>query len=59
MNFADPKTCTYYAYRFHYCQTYFYLVDPKDFTAGGAVRTYQWRNPETNESVWINGLKDG
>jgi hypothetical protein len=37
--YADPSTCTYYAYECTYCQKYFYLVQPKDFQAGGAKRT--------------------
>lgn len=47
--YADPSTCTYYTYQCTYCQKYFYLVRPNDFQAGGATRTVQYRNPDTNE----------
>jgi hypothetical protein len=47
--YADPKTCTYYAYNCCYCGGFFYLVDPKTFEAMGAKRTVQYRNPNTNE----------
>ena len=46
--YTDPKTCTYYAYRCVYCTSFFYLVDPRTFMAGGCKRTVQWRNPNTN-----------
>jgi hypothetical protein len=45
--YAPPDTCTYYAYNCCYCEKFFYLVDPKTFQAMGAVRTVQYRNPET------------
>jgi hypothetical protein len=47
--YADPSTCTYYAYECTYCQKYFYLVRPNDFQADVATRTVQYRNPDTNE----------
>lgn len=47
--YAPPDTCTYYAYRCTYCERFFYLVDPKNFEAGGAKRTVQYRNPNTGE----------
>ena len=47
--YADPKTCTYYAYECTYCQKYAYLVQPRDFQAGRVTRTVRYRNPETNE----------
>jgi hypothetical protein len=48
-DYADPQTCTYYAYECTYCLKYFYLVQPKDKQAGGVKRTVQYRNPNTNE----------
>jgi hypothetical protein len=48
-NYVDPTIATYYAYPCTYCQKYFYLVNPKDFQAGGAKRTVQYRNEDTGE----------
>jgi hypothetical protein len=52
--YADPKTCTYYAYRCCYCTTFFYLVDPKTFNAMGCTQTVQYRNKKTSEVVSTN-----
>jgi hypothetical protein len=42
--YADPKTCTYYAYNCCYSGGFFYLVDPKTFEAMGATRNNHFRN---------------
>ena len=47
--YADPSTCTYYAYNCCYCERFFYLVGPHTFEAMGAIRIIQYRNPNTNE----------
>jgi hypothetical protein len=52
--YAEPKTCTYYAYRCCYCTTFFYLVDPKTFQAMGCTQTVQYRNKKTGEVVSKN-----
>jgi hypothetical protein len=59
--YADPSPsfCTYYAYRCCYCEKFFYLVDPKTFEAMGAVRTVQYRNPETGEIAAKENRSEG
>jgi hypothetical protein len=44
--YAPPDTCTYYAYQCTYCESFFHLVDPKTFEAGGAIRTVTYKNSE-------------
>ena len=55
----DLSFCTYYAYRCCYCEKFFYLVDPKTFEAMGAVRTVQYRNPETGEIAARENRSEG
>lgn len=57
--YADPSTCTYYAYPCTYCQKYFYLVQSKDFQAGGCTRTVQYRNKETDEVKAMHNRSEG
>ncbi|CAN5418285.1 hypothetical protein BH18THE2_BH18THE2_17060 [soil metagenome] len=48
--YADPSICSYLYYPCAYCGEKFQLVEPdNDFRAGGAARTFQYRNPKTNE----------
>jgi hypothetical protein len=58
-DYADPKTCTYYAYRCCYCTTFFYLVDPKTFQAMGCTQTAQYRNKKTGKVEVYENRSEG
>lgn len=53
-DYADPSTCTYITYPCTYCQEEFYLVNPDNFAAGGAIRLIQYRNKKTGKIVSEN-----
>lgn len=43
-----------------YCEEKFQLVQPdNDFTVGGAIRKYRWRNPKTNQIAAVKNRAQG
>jgi hypothetical protein len=59
-NFVDPSMASYVYYSCEYCGNKFRLVEPENnFQAGGAVCTYRWRNPKTNEIKTIKNRAQG
>jgi hypothetical protein len=48
--YVDPSIASYVYYPCEYCGDNFQLVEPdNNFQAGGAIRKFQYRNPDTNE----------
>ena len=59
-NFVDPSMASYVYYPCEYCGKKFQLVEPEnDFSAGGAIRKFQWRNPKTNEIAAVKNRAQG
>jgi hypothetical protein len=58
--YADPKIASYVFYHCEYCGNKFQLVQPdNNFQASGAIRKFQYRNPNTNEIKAIENRAQG